>query len=1016
MRRRMMVVSGVVAALAVCSVLFAMNREEIANRPLRERMQLEEEMRASENVPLVHKLSVAETVPQETRLGVSKAPPRPVERTMVVRGTRDAGEKGVILAEGFEGTWPPTGWDSPDTWVRGDVRPHTGIYDARCPWGHDLDEWLTTPSLDFSGLTVLDITFWWKSSYYWHVDPNDHGDLFVQVSTDGGTSWDTLWTFGDSAMVVNSGGVWPWTNWVWYEATLDLSPYAGQPDVRIAFRVVANDNADSHIDDVVVSYPLDHDVGVTAIHAPVGTYLPDVSVTPSVEVENFGANVDTFDVTFKIFDAGMAEVYSETQSAVVDVGMGAVVDFPVYTTVIGEYTTLAYTELATDLEPLNDSLPGTFSVPEPIPGDTIYYDDGIEVNAFAWLAEGNGFGLKFTPASYPMTINGVLVHLWEDTWPDPGANYYEIRLVDDDGVYGSPGTTIYQSPVLTGVRGDWNTIDLRHAGIEITSGDFYLFYIQVGDHPNCPGLSIDTAVDAPAGHSWDYFEGAYRLDNDVPGDWLLRCIVEYGTPRNRDVGVSEIIVPAGQIPAEEILTPQLEVRNFGTQDATFDVTIEWTGYSETQNVTVLAGERDTVAFTPFTTVVGTYDVTAYTTLVGDEYPLNDSLSRAFSVRYIIFFEDFEAGIPAEWNIVDGFGDGIGWTTFNPGGRTPAGGCSGLFPICDSDFYDANVFYEELITPPIDCSRYKDILLSFSNSYRNFAGWDWAYVAVSNDGGLTWTDVIAWNDDVEDSPVVDLDISAIADGRSDVRIRFLYDTDGHTGCWWWMIDNVELSALDTIAHMDYDVRVEGLPNEGDPGLANDTLVVGVFDPYIIVKNNSTYAGPALSFVVHYKLANEDGDIIGSKAANVHNLAPQSQDTVHFQGGIPLMYVGTYTATVTIRTGFADPIMGNNVSTRQFELVPGDGAKMGTEVPMVFALYGAQPNPVWGDAAISYQLPNKVDVSLKVYDVSGRMVTTLVAGVESAGYYNVRWTPPSAGIYFVKLTAGDYRAVRRIVALK
>lgn len=91
----MMVVSGVVAALAVCSVLFAMNREEIANRPLRERMQLEEEMRASENVPLVHKLSVAETVPQETRLGVSKAPPRPVERTMVVRGTRDAGEKGI---------------------------------------------------------------------------------------------------------------------------------------------------------------------------------------------------------------------------------------------------------------------------------------------------------------------------------------------------------------------------------------------------------------------------------------------------------------------------------------------------------------------------------------------------------------------------------------------------------------------------------------------------------------------------------------------------------------------------------------------------------------------------------------------------------------------------------------------------------------------------------------------------------------------------------------------------------
>jgi hypothetical protein len=156
----------------------------------------------------------------------------------------------IILTEGFEGTWPPAGWSSPDLWTQdcSGYYYHTGLCGAYLAWGYGLNEWLIAPAVTLGTGSYL--KFWWESSYYWHVDPYDNGDLFVKISTNGGSSWTTLWTFGDSAMVVNSGGVWPWSNFVMYEATLDLSAYSGS--ALIAWHVVANDNADIAIDDVVV--------------------------------------------------------------------------------------------------------------------------------------------------------------------------------------------------------------------------------------------------------------------------------------------------------------------------------------------------------------------------------------------------------------------------------------------------------------------------------------------------------------------------------------------------------------------------------------------------------------------------------------------------------------------------------------------------------------------------------------------------------------------------------------------
>ncbi|MBI4721704.1 MAG: T9SS type A sorting domain-containing protein [Candidatus Stahlbacteria bacterium] len=57
-------------------------------------------------------------------------------------------------------------------------------------------------------------------------------------------------------------------------------------------------------------------------------------------------------------------------------------------------------------------------------------------------------------------------------------------------------------------------------------------------------------------------------------------------------------------------------------------------------------------------------------------------------------------------------------------------------------------------------------------------------------------------------------------------------------------------------------------------------------------------------------------------------------------------------------------------------------------------------------ISYQLPTKSRVSLKIYDITGRIVKTLVNGEKNAGSYSVSFDANhlTAGIYFAKLVIG------------
>jgi hypothetical protein len=78
----------------------------------------------------------------------------------------------------------------------------------------------------------------------------------------------------------------------------------------------------------------------------------------------------------------------------------------------------------------------------------------------------------------------------------------------------------------------------------------------------------------------------------------------------------------------------------------------------------------------------------------------------------------------------------------------------------------------------------------------------------------------------------------------------------------------------------------------------------------------------------------------------------------------------------------------------------------------------PNPFNPVTSISYQIPTKSNVILKVYDIVGKEVATLVNEFKEAGSYILRFDGSglASGFYFFKLQANDFVEIRKMVLMK
>lgn len=92
--------------------------------------------------------------------------------------------------------------------------------------------------------------------------------------------------------------------------------------------------------------------------------------------------------------------------------------------------------------------------------------------------------------------------------------------------------------------------------------------------------------------------------------------------------------------------------------------------------------------------------------------------------------------------------------------------------------------------------------------------------------------------------------------------------------------------------------------------------------------------------------------------------------------------------------------------------------GSNTPVEFALHQNYPNPFNPTTNITYDLPKASNVTLTVFDMSGREVTTLVNEFKQAGSYNISFNASSlaSGIYFYKISAGNFTSTKRMALIK
>jgi hypothetical protein len=127
------------------------------------------------------------------------------------------------------------------------------------------------------------------------------------------------------------------------------------------------------------------------------------------------------------------------------------------------------------------------------------------------------------------------------------------------------------------------------------------------------------------------------------------------------------------------------------------------------------------------------------------------------------------------------------------------------------------------------------------------------------------------------------------------------------------------------------------------------------------------------------------------------------------------------------GFYDVVVFNPYNSAGALLasfqVTGAPTGIGDGTPKQFALRANYPNPFNPETTIRFDVASRSHVALRVYDVSGALVRTLVDETKDAGSHVVQWNgrndqgnPASSGVYFYRLTAPGFSDVRKMTLLK
>jgi hypothetical protein len=152
----------------------------------------------------------------------------------------------------------------------------------------------------------------------------------------------------------------------------------------------------------------------------------------------------------------------------------------------------------------------------------------------------------------------------------------------------------------------------------------------------------------------------------------------------------------------------------------------------------------------------------------------------------------------------------------------------------------------------------------------------------------------------------------------------------------------------------------------------------------------------------------GDVLGDGTLDVlvPGIAPPTQQ------GVLYLFDGAGAPSVS-----AWPLEhGDHRNSRRGVASQATDAPSPRPAPSRFSFLPARPNPAPGRIVFRWVQPHDANVRLRVFDVSGRMVATLLDERVSAGSHSVVWERPRVGVHFARLEAPPFSATQKTVTLR
>jgi hypothetical protein len=481
-------------------------------------------------------------------------------------------------------------------------------------------------------------------------------------------------------------------------------------------------------------------------------------------------------------------------------------------------------------------------------------------------------------------------------------------------------------------------------------------------------------------------------------------------PLTNDVGVEIINVPSAFLQVGQSITPQAIVRNYGTQNATFSTfcyirdSLAQTLYADTADVTNLApGSGTTINFAGSWNVpaYGEYQTIVFTALAGDQFPLNDTLiagsicfhdGAVSSILYpfseltinysntprvsISNHGSYAENIPVTCKIYDNLGTlvytGTGQYYLSPL-QTQTVSLTPNWSPADTGSYDAD-FFTEVIDDyvPSNDTMHRAILstteILYDDSFLDVYG----YVSTN----------------FADNKFAEKMIPCLTPPYYITRTRFY--TSGPEP----VIVSLNKDSL-------------GFPGLGPTYYLAEPETVSAAGPGWSISNIVPPIQMATSdpfwFVVHWLSGSPSAPYVGmDNTQPMDNLSywywtdPQSPGW-HFWTGYDFMM-----RTMTVaEVGIED---------------------YGSENPISFAVHAPAPNPFKTNLAIGFSVPTSSKMLIRAYDITGRLVASIMDEQVEPGEHQVIWNGiddngrrVSSGIYFLRVACENLSVTRKVIVI-